>query len=87
MKNLMHFMNKLNGGLFYIQELKKGKIRYLDMLYDTIILKNVVKPCDVKDIDFLERLVDFLIENMRHYSQQTVYLNLLNNIITNLILY
>ena len=54
------------GGLPYIQELEEGKIGYLSMLYDTIILKDVVKLYDVRDIDFLERLVDFLIENIGH---------------------
>lgn len=48
------------GGLPYLQELEEGKEEYINMLYDSIILKDVVKRYDIRDIDFLERLVDFL---------------------------
>ena len=54
------------GGLPYLQQLKDGKIDYINNVYDSILLKDVVSRYDVRDIDFLERLIYFLIDNIGH---------------------
>ena len=54
------------GGLPYLQQLNKGKIDYINNVYDSILLKDVVRRYDIRDLDFLERLIYFLIDNMGH---------------------
>ena len=54
------------GGLPYLQQLNKGKMDYINNVYDSILLKDVVRRYDIRDLDFLERLIYFLIDNMGH---------------------
>ena len=54
------------GGLPYLQQLKEGKEEYLNNVYDSILLKDIVKRYEIRDIDFLERLIKFLIGNIGH---------------------
>ena len=54
------------GGLPYLQQLNKGKIDYINNDYDSILLKDVVRRYDIRDLDFLERLIYFLIDNIGH---------------------
>ena len=54
------------GGLPYLQKLKDGKTNYINNVYDSILLKDVIRRYDVRDIDFLERLIYFLIDNIGH---------------------
>ncbi|OED29935.1 ATPase [Methanosphaera sp. WGK6] len=47
--------------LKYPEELKQ---KYLDSLYNTIILKDIVKRNEIRDYDFLERLLSYIINNI-----------------------
>jgi len=40
---------------------------YLKSIYNTIILKDVVARYNIRDIDFLERLVEYLADNLGNY--------------------
>ena len=58
------------GGLPYLihlpleEEIVYG---YLKSIYNTIILKDVVARYNIRDIDFLERLVEYLADNLGSY--------------------
>lgn len=58
------------GGLPYLihlpleEEIVYG---YLKSIYSTIILKDVVARYNIRDIDFLDRLVDYLADNLGSY--------------------
>lgn len=54
------------GGLPFLQQLEDGKIEYINNVYDSIILKDVIRRYSLRDIDFLERLIYFLIDNIGH---------------------
>lgn len=40
---------------------------YLRSIYNTIILKDIVARYNIRDIDFLERLIEYLSDNLGHY--------------------
>lgn len=40
---------------------------YLESIYNTIILKDIVERYNIRDIDFLERLIEYLSDNLGSY--------------------
>lgn len=55
------------GGLPYLRHLKLEQevvFGYLQSVYSTILLKDIVKRYAIRNIDFLERLVEFLADNV-----------------------
>ncbi len=66
-KSFENFLEYLNGSgiseLYKIQE-EEWKINFLKSLKDTIILKDIVKRYNIKDIDLLERLFLYLSWNI-----------------------
>lgn len=58
------------GGLPYLIHLPFDEeiiYGYLKSIYNTIILKDIVARYNIRDIDFLERLVDYLSDNLGSY--------------------
>lgn len=58
------------GGLPYLIHLPfedEIVFGYLKSIFNTIILKDIVSRYNIRDIDFLERLVDYLSDNMGSY--------------------
>jgi predicted AAA+ superfamily ATPase len=58
------------GGLPYLSniQLEEGLVYdYLKSVYNTIILKDVVSRYKIRDIDFLERLIDYLSDTLGSY--------------------
>ena len=58
------------GGLPYLIHLPFNNeivYGYLKSIYNTIILKDIVSRYSIRDIDFLERLVEYLIDNLGSY--------------------
>ncbi len=58
------------GGLPYLIHLQHTDeivYGYLRSIYNTIILKDVVARYNIRDIDFLERLVEYLSDNLGSY--------------------
>jgi len=58
------------GGLPYLIHLPfddETVYGYLKSIYNTIILKDVVSRYNIRDIDFLERLVEYLADNLGSY--------------------
>ena len=58
------------GGLPYLCHLPfddEVAYGYLKSIYNTIILKDIVSRYNIRDIDFLERLVEYLIDNIGNY--------------------
>lgn len=58
------------GGLPYLIHLPMDEeivYGYLKSIYDTIILKDIVARYNIRDIDFLERLVEYLSDNLSNY--------------------
>lgn len=72
LQNNNHTLNKYirYGGLPYLihlpfdDEIVYG---YLKSIYNTIILKDIVSRYAIRDIDFLERLVEYLSDNLGSY--------------------
>lgn len=65
--NNHNFINYLNSS--WISELYKiddfeSKINFLKSLKDTVILKDIIKKFNIKDVDLLEKLFDFLAWNI-----------------------
>jgi predicted AAA+ superfamily ATPase len=53
------------GGLPFTLKLdKEDKINYLQDVYNSIILKDIINRYEIRNIDMLERLILFLIENI-----------------------
>ncbi len=63
-----HFANYLRfGGLPGIHEMnweESSLLRYLSDMYSSIILKDVVKRHSIRDIDLLERIIHYLMDNI-----------------------
>lgn len=58
------------GGLPYLLNLEFSDeiiYGYLKSVYSTIILKDIVARFNIRDVDFLERLTDYLAENLGSY--------------------
>jgi len=58
------------GGLPYLIHLPLDDeivYGYLNSIYNTIILKDIVSRYNIRDIDFLERLVEYLSDNLGSY--------------------
>ena len=58
------------GGLPYLINLQLNDevvYGYLNSIYNTIILKDVVARYNIRDIDFLERLIEYLSDNLGNY--------------------
>jgi predicted AAA+ superfamily ATPase len=58
------------GGLPYLIHLPLDDeivYGYLKSIYNTIILKDIVSRYNIRDIDFLERLVEYLSDNLGNY--------------------
>lgn len=68
------------GGFPYIQFLDKyEKDNYLDMLYDSIIRKDIINRCNIRNPDIIDRLIIFLMNNIgQTFSVQTTF-NVLKN--------
>ena len=59
------------GGLPYLIHLPLDDeivYGYLDSIYNTIILKDIVARYSIRDVDFLERLVEYLSDNLGSYT-------------------
>ncbi|MCC7553835.1 MAG: ATP-binding protein [Methanobacteriaceae archaeon] len=55
------------GGMPHTLRFKETeKIQYLTDLYNSIILKDVVKRNDIRDIDLLDRIIRFIMSNIGH---------------------
>ncbi len=75
MHKLDNSTNTLNsyiryGGLPYLTHLPLDDeivYGYLKSIYDTIILKDIVSRYSIRDIDFLERLTEYLADNLGSY--------------------
>ncbi len=68
MKSLQKYIRF--GGLPYLAHLELDAeivYGYLKSIYNTIILKDVVSRYNIRDIDFLERLVEYLADNLGSY--------------------
>lgn len=62
------------GGLPYLYNLELDDrivYDYLKSIYNTIILKDVVSRFNIREIDFLERLIDYLADNLGSYVSST----------------
>jgi predicted AAA+ superfamily ATPase len=58
------------GGLPYLVHLTLSDeivYGYLKSIYNTIILKDIVKRYSIRDVDFLDRLVEYLSDNLGNY--------------------
>lgn len=58
------------GGLPYLSHLEFNDevvYGYLKSIYNTIILKDIVARYNIRDIDFLERLIEYLSDNLGSY--------------------
>ncbi len=58
------------GGLPYLVHLTLSDeivYGYLKSIYNTIILKDIVKRYSIRDVDFLDRLVEYLSDNLGSY--------------------
>src|SRR5690606_34653274 len=58
------------GGLPYLSHLELNDevvYGYLKSIYNTIILKDIVARYNIRDIDFLERLIEYLSDNLGSY--------------------
>ena len=58
------------GGLPYLSNLpleEEVVYGYLKSIYDTIVLKDIVSRYSIRDIDFLERLIEYLSDNLGSY--------------------
>ena len=74
-RNLENKTSSLNtyiryGGLPYLLHLELNDeivYGYLKSIYNTIILKDVVSRYNIRDIDFLDRLVEYLSDNLGSY--------------------
>ena len=52
------------GGFPEIMQIDNSlKENYLDSLYDSIILRDIISRHDIRDVDMLKRLLNFIIEN------------------------
>jgi predicted AAA+ superfamily ATPase len=72
LKNNNESLNKYirYGGLPYLIHLPLDDeivYGYLKSIYSTIILKDIVARYNIRDIDFLERLVEYLSDNLGNY--------------------
>lgn len=63
------------GGIPYIFELEneKDKIEYLERLYDSIILRDVIGRNNVRNIELLDRIINYIIDNIgRTFSAKNI---------------
>lgn len=63
------------GGMPFIFNLNDGEYvkEYLGNLYDSIILKDVVNQYNIRNVSLLEKLIDFIIDNMgRTFSAKSI---------------
>jgi predicted AAA+ superfamily ATPase len=70
--NNNHSLNKYirYGGMPYLIHLPFSEeiiYGYLKSIYNTILLKDIVARYNIRDIDFLERLVEYLSDNLASY--------------------
>jgi len=67
-ENLLKYIKY--GGLPYLINLKFNDeviYGYLKSIYNTIVLKDVVSRYNIRDIDFLDRLIEYLSDNLGSY--------------------
>jgi predicted AAA+ superfamily ATPase len=72
-----HFSNFLRyGGLPGIHEMKwedEALMKYLTDIFNSVLLKDVVKRNKIRDIDLLERIVQYLMDNIGNtFSAKTI---------------
>lgn len=69
------------GGMPFIYELEdhSSKIDYLELLYNTIIHKDVKNRCNIKNSDLLDRIILCLIDNLGRNFSVTKTFNVLKN--------
>lgn len=63
------------GAMPAIFELKNSeeKIKYLEDIYNSILLKDIIKRNNIRDIDLLERILAYIIENIgRTFSAKSI---------------
>ena len=65
----------LYGGMPFIQNLKAtNKLNYLKLLYDSILIKDIVYRHNIKNIDLLKRILNYLVDNIgREFSVQNTF--------------
>ncbi|WP_409199292.1 ATP-binding protein [Methanobrevibacter sp. DSM 116169] len=63
-KNLFNEYIKFGGMPFILKFDDNEKNQYLTDLYNSIILKDVVKRNEIRDIDLLDRIIQFLMSNI-----------------------
>jgi len=70
------------GGLPYLINLELEDelvYEYLRNIYNTIILKDVVARYNIRDIDFLERLIEYLSDNIGSYTSSKKIIDFLKS--------
>lgn len=64
------------GGFPEILQIDESlKENYLDTLYDSIILRDIISRHDIRDVDILKKLLNFLIENTGQIFSAIQYQN------------
>ena len=65
----------LYGGMPFIQNLEAAdKLNYLELLYDSILIKDIVYRHNIKNIDLLKRILNYLVDNIgREFSVQNTF--------------
>ncbi len=62
--NFLAYMNTTWIPEMYKLQEEESKLHYLKWLKDTIILKDIVKKYNIKDVDLLEKMFDYLASNI-----------------------